>query len=92
MADRPKLTEDLRLPPGVTVTPGHVVPEYPDPHRPRVSDRRVDHRGVPEDIGGAEFLSTHKYERQPVAPVDESAQPRESVNEANDLAAPARKR
>lgn len=89
MADKVKLTEDLKLPPGVVVTPGHPVPEYRDPRRPTVSDRRIDADGTPQDLGGAEHLSTYKYERQPEAPVDRDALPRESVNEAN---APASKK
>jgi hypothetical protein len=89
MADKIRLTQDLKLPPGVTVTPDHVVPEFRDAARPGVSDRRIDADGKPEDLGNAEHLSTYKYERQPEAPVDESALPRESVNEAN---APAGKK
>jgi hypothetical protein len=87
MADKkPLLTEDMKLPPGVVVTPGHVAPEFPTPGRPRISDRRIDADGKPVDLGGAEHLSTYKYEKQPEAPVDESALPRESVNEANAAA------
>ena len=91
MADKKVLlTEDMKLPLGVTVTPGHVAPDFSsEPRRPSVSDRRIDSNGVPVDLGGVEHLSNYKYEKQPEAPVDESALPRESVNEAN--AAPAKK-
>jgi hypothetical protein len=84
MANKQVLSQDLKVPPGVVLTPGHLVdvpPETPGPDR--LADRRVDHRGVPEDLGGAEHLSTYEYDRQPVAPVDKDALPRESVAEAN---------
>lgn len=91
MADNKQvLSQDLKLPPGVTLTPGHLVDvplEVPAPAR--VADRRLNHRGEPEDLGGAEHLSTYRYERQPEAPVDREALPRESVAEAN---APASKK
>jgi len=63
-----------------------LVPEFPDPHKRRVSDRRIDVHGVPEEFGDDVLHgSTYKYadRRQPEAPVDEDRLPRESVNEAN---------
>lgn len=92
MADKKQvLSQDLKLPAGVTVTPGHLVDVPQDgPRKRQVSDRRIDALGVPEDIGDAEHLSEYTYEKQPVAPVDQARLPRESVNEAN--AAPASKK
>ena len=77
------LSQDVKLPVGVSLTPGHMVDVSDAPHKRQVSDRRVNHLGEVEDIGDAEHLSTYPYEKQPVAPVAQARLPRESVNEAN---------
>ena len=85
MADKkPMLTQHVKLPPGVVLTPDHEFPE-PASTRPVIADRRIDLHGNPEEIPShADFGSTYTHPpKQPVAPVDEDRLPRESVNEAN---------
>lgn len=55
MADKPKLTQDIPLPPGVVITPDYVVHE-PAPAKTTASDRRVFADGSVED---KEHLSTY---------------------------------
>jgi hypothetical protein len=94
--DKPKtvMSQDLKLPSGVTVTPDHEV-VIPSTTKVRFADRRIDANGVPEEVPGhGEFGSTYADadHRQPVAPVDQSALPRESVQEANAPSEPRRNR
>lgn len=68
MADKPKLTQDIPLPPGVVITPDYPVHE-PAPAKTTASDRRVFADGSVED---KEHLST--YETAP-APKGDSTPP-----------------
>lgn len=67
MADKPKLTQDIPLPPGVVLTPDYVVHE-PAPAKTTASDRRVFADGSVED---KEHLST--YETAPAPKTDAPA-------------------
>jgi hypothetical protein len=63
MADKPKLTEEMTLPPGVVVTPGYAVPEPPRAAA-TMSDRRIavhtDAEGrTTVEVAEHPILSTH---------------------------------
>lgn len=56
MADKPKLTDDLELAPGVVVTPGYEVPERPA-NVGGFGDRRI----IVHEDGAKRMADTAKY-------------------------------